>query len=180
MPAKSKRRGLDISCISEAAIGVFGTVLCLLAGLVPTSASACDGPVFNTLPALGLRLGNTDGLVVRATRIEMTSSALVMTYEVENCGPERIFGRIYAPIAPIGLNLQNNAATFSGALSQNPLGLTATADGKPVELTTRAAAIFLGMDITGRLEAGGLGLSPFVADVEPDMARTLQAIQGAA
>ncbi len=151
-------------------IGLFVAVSSLCAGFAPSQAPAYDGPVLGALPILSLRVGTGDGLVVRATRIELTTSELVNTYEVENFSSEPLHSRVYVPVAPISLNVQDNVAAFSGALDENPLGASVKANGEPVDLSAKAAASFLGLGITDALEAGGLGLSPFAADVGPDFA----------
>lgn len=159
------------------ATGLLRAVCCLCGGLLPIQAPAYDGPVLNPLPYWGLRLGTGDGLVVRATRIEMTTSELSSVYEIENYGPDPVLRRVYAPVTPISLDMEENAAAFAGALNENPLGLTATVNGEPVDLSVKAAGSFLGLDITDELEAGGLGLSPFAADVEPDLAAASEAFR---
>ena len=160
--------------------GLFLTVSGFCAGFAPAPASAYDGPVLNGLPILGLQLGSGDGLAVRATRIELTTSELVSTYEVENYLSEPVLSRVYAPVAPIGLEMQDNAAGFAGALDENPLDASVKANGEPVDLTVKAAALFLGLDITDALEAGGLGLSPFAADLELHLTTASEAFRATA
>lgn len=81
-------------------------------------------------------------------------------YLFHNTAGVPLLRRVAFPLPPIALGW-DSAYAISAAAAEDPLGFRLWIDGAPVAVETEARAEALGRDVTGRLRALGLPLTPF-------------------
>jgi len=135
----------------------------------PISSHAYDGPVLIKLKATGLQIGVRPNIPAQSTTIKMSKDLVNIRYELKNVGEKDLTSYLYFSLPAIQPRHADNRAAFAQPLGDNPVRLDVKVNGEAIDFQTQQRAVYMGLDISDKLRASGLPLSPFGSDLTKAM-----------
>jgi len=125
------------------------------------------GPAYVPLSVAGLRIASHQDLAVEAIDIAVSATRVTYTYRLGNKGTAelRLAASITLPPLEVSSNEDETYRIATGN-AENPIGLSLTADGKPVNAKVIVRAYALDIDRLTEIKALNLPLVPFGPEIE--------------
>jgi len=135
--------------------------------VVAFAAPPAPGPVYVALSVPGLSIASHQNLTIEAIDIAVSVSGVTYAYRFGNTGTAEL--TLAASVALPSLKASSNedeTYRVSADNADNPIGLSITADGKPVNARVITHAIALDIERTVEIKALNLPLIPFGPDID--------------
>jgi Domain of unknown function (DUF4424) len=125
-------------------------------------------PAYVAASVSGLRIASHQDLTVEAIDIAVSATRVTHTYRLGNIGTAELHLVASIALPPLEVMSLNEDETYRIATgnADNPIGLSVTADGKPVDAKVIANAFALDIDRTAEIKALNLPLVPFGPEIE--------------
>jgi Domain of unknown function (DUF4424) len=125
------------------------------------------GPAFVPLSVSGLRIASHQDLAVEAIDIAVSATRMTYSYRLANKGTAELRLAASIPMPPLEVS-SNEDETYrvATANAENPIGLSVTADGKPVNANVILRANALDIDRLAEIKALNLPLVPFGPEID--------------